>query len=99
MPIPFSLLCHLVPFNAPASQAEPIKHENSRVPGKDNSREVWRGRVAWRNGVDSRGAEKAHRLFEEGAKSVAVKAQIHDGGRGQGGGVKVAKSLAPEARF
>jgi succinyl-CoA synthetase beta subunit len=39
-------------------------------------------------------AEKAaHRLFEEGAKGVVVKAQIHAGGRGKGGGVKVAKTL------
>ena len=38
-------------------------------------------------------AEKAaHRLFEEGAKGVVVKAQIHAGGRGKGGGVKVAKN-------
>jgi succinyl-CoA synthetase beta subunit len=32
------------------------------------------------------------RLFAEGAAGVAVKAQIHAGGRGKGGGVKVAKS-------
>jgi succinyl-CoA synthetase beta subunit len=39
-------------------------------------------------------AEKAaHRLFEEGAKGVVVKAQIHAGGRGKGGGVKVSKNL------
>jgi succinyl-CoA synthetase beta subunit len=39
-------------------------------------------------------AEKAaHRLFAEGAKGVVVKAQIHAGGRGKGGGVKVAKNL------
>ncbi len=39
-------------------------------------------------------AEKAaHRLFEEGAKGVVVKAQVHAGGRGKGGGVKVAKNL------
>jgi succinyl-CoA synthetase beta subunit len=39
-------------------------------------------------------AEKAaHRLFEEGAKGVVVKAQIHAGGRGKGGGVKIAKNL------
>ena len=39
-------------------------------------------------------AEKAaHRLLEEGAKGVVVKAQIHAGGRGKGGGVKVAKNL------
>src|SRR5665213_3573268 len=30
------------------------------------------------------------RLFAEGAKGVVVKAQIHAGGRGKGGGVKVA---------
>jgi succinyl-CoA synthetase beta subunit len=39
-------------------------------------------------------AEKAaHRLLEEGARGVVVKAQIHAGGRGKGGGVKVAKNL------
>src|SRR4051812_24058441 len=32
-------------------------------------------------------------LFGAGAKGVVVKAQIHAGGRGKGGGVKVAKSL------
>src|SRR5690242_16358531 len=35
----------------------------------------------------------AKRLFDEGAKGVVVKAQIHAGGRGKGGGVKVAKNL------
>src|ERR1700757_573477 len=39
----------------------------------------------------------AKRLFEQGAKGVVVKAQIHAGGRGKGGGVKVAKTLE-EAR-
>src|SRR6266550_891452 len=39
-------------------------------------------------------AEKAaFRLFEDGAKGVVVKAQIHAGGRGKGGGVKLAKNL------
>jgi succinyl-CoA synthetase beta subunit len=39
-------------------------------------------------------AEKAaHRLLEDGASGVVVKAQIHAGGRGKGGGVKVAKNL------
>jgi len=33
-------------------------------------------------------------LFDEGNKVVVVKAQIHAGGRGKGGGVKVTKSLA-----
>ncbi|HEX4020537.1 MAG TPA: ADP-forming succinate--CoA ligase subunit beta [Acidobacteriaceae bacterium] len=33
------------------------------------------------------------KLFAAGAKGVVVKAQIHAGGRGKGGGVKVAKNL------
>ena len=35
----------------------------------------------------------ARNLFEAGASGVVVKAQIHAGGRGKGGGVKVAKSI------
>src|SRR5580693_10141652 len=31
-------------------------------------------------------------LFQDGATGVVVKAQIHAGGRGKGGGVKIAKS-------
>ena len=34
----------------------------------------------------------ARKLFAEGATGVVVKAQIHAGGRGKGGGVKVAKT-------
>jgi succinyl-CoA synthetase beta subunit len=34
----------------------------------------------------------ASKLFHEGATGVVVKAQIHAGGRGKGGGVKVARS-------
>jgi succinyl-CoA synthetase beta subunit len=36
----------------------------------------------------------ADRLLKEGATGVVVKAQIHAGGRGKGGGVKVARTLA-----
>ncbi|MGA2960786.1 MAG: ADP-forming succinate--CoA ligase subunit beta [Candidatus Korobacteraceae bacterium] len=36
----------------------------------------------------------AKRLMDNGAKGVVVKAQIHAGGRGKGGGVKIAKSVA-----
>src|SRR5579859_2648196 len=36
-------------------------------------------------------AAVARRLFAEGANGVVVKAQIHAGGRGKGGGVKVAR--------
>ncbi len=39
----------------------------------------------------------AKELFDAGATGVVVKAQIHAGGRGKGGGVKIAKSVA-EAR-
>ena len=35
----------------------------------------------------------AKALFEAGASGVVVKAQIHAGGRGKGGGVKIAKSV------
>src|SRR5579862_8833004 len=35
----------------------------------------------------------ARKLFEAGATGVVVKAQIHAGGRGKGGGVKIAKSV------
>src|SRR3982751_1318861 len=39
-------------------------------------------------------AERAAKnLFSEGASGVVVKAQIHAGGRGKGGGVKIAKSV------
>src|SRR5277367_1787613 len=37
--------------------------------------------------------EVARKLFSEGASGVVVKAQIHAGGRGKGGGVKIAKSV------
>jgi succinyl-CoA synthetase beta subunit len=36
----------------------------------------------------------AKSLFDAGASGVVVKAQIHAGGRGKGGGVKIAKSVA-----
>lgn len=40
------------------------------------------------------GAEAvARKLFGSGAQGVVVKAQIHAGGRGKGGGVKIAKSV------
>src|SRR5437764_10351335 len=35
----------------------------------------------------------ANTLFDAGASGVVVKAQIHAGGRGKGGGVKIAKSV------
>ena len=38
-------------------------------------------------------AAAAKNLFDSGASGVVVKAQIHAGGRGKGGGVKIAKSV------
>src|SRR6476646_2113744 len=45
--------------------------------------------------VEAREAAEAaaRKLFEAGATGVVVKAQIHAGGRGKGGGVKIAKSV------
>jgi succinyl-CoA synthetase beta subunit len=45
--------------------------------------------------VESRDAAEAaaKTLFDAGASGVVVKAQIHAGGRGKGGGVKIAKSV------
>ena len=54
--------------------------------------------VAVPRGSMATSAEEAERaakeLFDAGASGVVVKAQIHAGGRGKGGGVKIAKSLA-----
>ena len=52
---------------------------------------VPRGEVATTREQAEAAAEK---LFEQGAQGVVVKAQIHAGGRGKGGGVKIAKSVA-----
>src|SRR5205809_2044013 len=41
--------------------------------------------------------DAAKRLFDQRASGVVVKAQIHAGGRGKGGGVKIAITLV-EAR-
>jgi succinyl-CoA synthetase beta subunit len=41
----------------------------------------------------------ARKLMSSGAKGVVVKAQIHAGGRGKGGGVKIAKSVEEAAQL
>src|ERR1700746_744799 len=41
----------------------------------------------------------AKSLFAAGATGVVVKAQIHAGGRGKGGGVKIAKSVQEAGDF
>lgn len=54
--------------------------------------------VAVQRGVVARtadqAAEAAERLSSDGAKLFVVKAQIHAGGRGKGGGVKLARSVS-----
>src|SRR6201998_2481963 len=50
---------------------------------------VPRGEVA---NTPEEAAAVARKLFAEGASGVVVKAQIHAGGRGKGGGVKVART-------
>jgi succinyl-CoA synthetase beta subunit len=57
---------------------------------------VPRGEVA--NTLDE-ALEVARRLFTHGAQGVVVKAQIHAGGRGKGGGVKVAKNFAEAEEY
>ena len=51
--------------------------------------------------VESRDeAERAAKdLMSNGATAVVVKAQIHAGGRGKGGGVKIAKSVEEAGQF
>src|SRR6266480_7957879 len=41
----------------------------------------------------------AKNLFDSGVSGVVVKAQIHAGGRGKGGGVKIAKSVEEAGEF
>ena len=57
---------------------------------------VPRGEVA--NTLDE-AVEIGKRLFTGGATGVVVKAQIHAGGRGKGGGVKVAKNIDQAEEF
>ncbi len=57
---------------------------------------VPRGEVA--NTVEE-AVDVAKKLFAAGATGVVVKAQIHAGGRGKGGGVKVAKNLAEAEEY
>src|SRR6202047_1058488 len=49
--------------------------------------------------TDEEAEAAARELFSAGATGVVVKAQIHAGGRGKGGGVKIAKSVAEAAEL
>jgi succinyl-CoA synthetase beta subunit len=59
--------------------------------------------VAVPNGAMAETREQAQtaakNLFDSGASGVVVKAQIHAGGRGKGGGVKIAKSVEEAAEI
>jgi succinyl-CoA synthetase beta subunit len=59
--------------------------------------------VAVPRGEMAESREEAERvaksLFDAGATGVVVKAQIHAGGRGKGGGVKIAKSVAEAGEY
>ena len=57
---------------------------------------VPRGEVA--NTLDE-ALDVAKKLFANGANGVVVKAQIHAGGRGKGGGVKVARNIAEAEQY
>ncbi len=57
---------------------------------------VPRGEVA--NTLDE-ALDVARKLFTGGANGVVVKAQIHAGGRGKGGGVKVAKNIGEAEQY
>jgi succinyl-CoA synthetase beta subunit len=57
---------------------------------------VPRGEVA--NTLDE-ALDVAKKLFTGGASGVVVKAQIHAGGRGKGGGVKVAKNIEDAEQY
>ncbi len=76
------------------STVQPRFHENPRVSGQGHPGQydvpVPRGEVAYT-------VEEAEAAAKKIGGSVVVKAQIHAGGRGKGGGVKVAKNAA-EAR-
>ena len=70
-------------------------HEDPRIPGKRTVPKIWRARARGRVAVTPDEAVAAAETL--GAFPVVVKAQIHAGGRGKGGGVKLAGS-ADEVR-
>ena len=68
---------------------------------KEYPEEVWGRCASRRNGREpgSRRKLPPRSLFDAGATGVVVKAQIHAGGRGKGGGVKIAKSVEEAAEL
>jgi len=82
-----------VPNSQYSERGGSYRHEDSRVSAKEILAKygvaVPRGEVA--NNLEE-ASTIARKLFAEGASGVVVKAQIHAGGRGKGGGVKVART-------
>ena len=66
-------------------------HENPRIPRQRNFAPLWRARATRHRGFTVQEAVEAAQKL--GGPVWVVKAQIHAGGRGKGGGVKVAKSI------
>jgi succinyl-CoA synthetase beta subunit len=88
-------------------QASPPNHSESGIVMKIHEYQgksilkkygvaVPRGELAETREQAEAGAKK---LFDAGASGVVVKAQIHAGGRGKGGGVKIAKSVEEAAEL
>ena len=75
-------------------------HEDPRVPGQGDAQEVRRPGPKGIAGVSVDEAERRRQgcMHETGSPVVVVKAQIHAGGRGKGGGVKVVKGARGGAR-
>ena len=67
------------------------RHENPRVSSQSHPRASRRARAA-RRSRHPRRRKPARSPRASAARVVVVKAQIHAGGRGKGGGVKLAKS-------
>ena len=76
-------------------------HENPRVPGEANLRPLRAcpcPAVSWRFSSEEAATAAEQTADQTGQRLVVVKAQIHAGGRGKGGGVKVAKGGPGEVR-
>ena len=77
---------------SPAPSARRSHDEDPRIPGQGNPPQVRRADAA-RHRRASASTRPSRPRSKLGGKVWVVKAQIHAGGRGKGGGVKVAKSI------
>jgi succinyl-CoA synthetase beta subunit len=80
------------------SNKNPVRVERMKIHEYQGKELLKRFGVAVPRGIVARSSEEAYHAAKElGTDVVVVKAQIHAGGRGKGGGVKLAKS-ADEAQ-